>query len=214
MAELLRVESLSAGYGSAVVLHDVSLSIAEGDTLALLGRNGVGKSTLIGTLAGRHHPAWRTHESRRHRAGTPALARRAAAGIGWRRRSATSSKSLTVHENLTAVERPGRGRDPGRRRGSTRCFGRLAERRGNLGNQLSGGEQQMLAVGRALAPQSAPPAARRAARGPRAPSSSRNCWPRSAASLREEGISAIIVEQHPQMILRFPTPRSCWSRAR
>src|SRR3954465_14028502 len=147
MAELLRVEGLSAGYGEAVVLNGVSFALGEGETLALLGRNGTGKTTLINTLAG----ATRQH------AGTIALGGatlntlpshlRAAAGIGWVPQERNIFKSLTVHENLTAVAREGRW-TPQR---VYEMFPRLAERKGNLGTQLSGGEQQMLAVGRALA---------------------------------------------------------------
>src|SRR3569832_49837 len=107
MPDLLRVEHLSAGYGEAVVIDDVSFSLGEGQTLALLGRNGTGKTTLINTLAG---------ATRRH-AGTITLAGaalhtlpshlRAAAGIGWVPQERIIFKSLTVLENLTAVARPG-----------------------------------------------------------------------------------------------------------
>src|ERR1700750_2993114 len=146
MAELLKVENLSAGYGEAVVLNGVSFALDEGKTLALLGRNGTGKTTLINTLAGatRQHGASITlagaalHKLPSHQ--------RAAAGIGWVPQERNIFKSLTVHENLTAVARPGRWT-------TDKVYGlfpRLAERRQNLGNQLSGGEQQMLAVGRAL----------------------------------------------------------------
>ena len=151
--ELLRIEGLSAGYGEAVVLQGISLALPEGDTLALLGRNGTGKTTLINTLAG----ATRQH------AGTVSLGgvalhklpphERAAAGIGWVPQERNIFKSLTVHENLTAVARPGRKGSTARPWTPERVyemFPRLAERKTNLGTQLSGGEQQMLAVGRAL----------------------------------------------------------------
>ena len=153
MTELLKVDNLSAGYGEAVVLHGVSVSIQEGETLALLGRNGTGKTTFMNTLAG----ATRQH------GGTIALGgaalhklpqhERAAAGIGWVPQERNIFKSLTVDENLTAVARPARA---GRKAAMWtparvyELFPRLAERKTNLGTQLSGGEQQMLAVGRAL----------------------------------------------------------------
>ena len=154
MAEqvLLQTDELSAGYGEAVVIHDVSLKLAEGQTLALLGRNGTGKTTLINTLAG----VTRQHGGSILLAGQPlhklAPHQRAAAGIGWVPQERNIFKSLTVHENLTAVERPARA---GSKQAWTparvyEMFPRLAERKGNLGTQLSGGEQQMLAVGRAL----------------------------------------------------------------
>ncbi|MES2939795.1 MAG: ABC transporter ATP-binding protein [Pseudomonadota bacterium] len=196
MPDLLKVERLSAGYGEAVVLHGVSFSLAEGQTLALLGRNGTGKTTLINTLAG----ATRQHGGAIELNGRPlhklASHERAAAGIGWVPQERNIFKSLTVHENLTAVERPGRW-TPAR---VYEMFPRLAERKGNLGTQLSGGEQQMLAVGRALVV------------NPRlllldepleglAPIIVAELLRAIARITRDEGLAAIIVEQHPQAIL-------------
>ena len=147
MAELIRAESLTAGYGDAVVLDDVSLALDEGGSLAVLGRNGVGKTTLLLTLLGLTRlkrgklvlqgeditrlPTWR----------------RAHAGLGWVPQERHMFPSLTVEEHLTCVER---------RRGAWnlervyRLFPRLEERKRNFGLQLSGGEQQMLAIARAL----------------------------------------------------------------
>lgn len=147
MSELLRVDNLSAGYGEAVVLSGVSLSLDEGQTLALLGRNGTGKTTLINTLAG----ATRQHGGSIMLGGralhTLAPYERAAAGIGWVPQERNIFKSLTVEENLTAIMRPGKwGLEE-----IYAMFPRLAERKRNMGNQLSGGEQQMLAIARALA---------------------------------------------------------------
>jgi len=146
MAELLSIEQLSAGYGEAVVLSNVSLTLNEGQALALLGRNGMGKTTLINTIVG----------ATRYIAGKIALDgrditrlrpdQRAHLGVGWVPQERNIFRSLTVHENLTAVARPGRW-TPDK---VYALFPRLAERRQNLGNQLSGGEQQMLAVSRAL----------------------------------------------------------------
>ena len=146
MPELLRIEQLSAGYGEAVVLSGISLSLAEGQALALLGRNGMGKTTLINTIVG----------VTRCFSGSIALDgrdltklradQRAHAGVGWVPQERNIFKSLTVHENLTAVARPGRWTTEK----VYAMFPRLNERRQNLGNQLSGGEQQMLAVARAL----------------------------------------------------------------
>src|SRR5215468_10572071 len=146
MPELLRIERLTAGYGEAVVLDQVSLTLAEGKSLALLGRNGMGKTTLINSIVG----------VTRHLGGTIRLDgrditplrpdQRAHAGIGWVPQERNIFKSLTVEENLTAVALPG----PWTVGKVYEMFPRLAERRGNLGNQLSGGEQQMLAIGRAL----------------------------------------------------------------
>ena len=113
----------------------------------MLGRNGVGKTTLLATIMGHtRHAAGRIAFARpRHRA--PASHRRARAGLGFVPQEREIFPSLTVDENLTVAARPG---NVDARARSTSCFPRLAERRRNMGNQLSGGEQQMLAIGRAL----------------------------------------------------------------
>ena len=194
--ELLSVRGLKAGYGQAVVVQGVDLSIAEGASLALLGRNGTGKTTLLNSIVG---------VTRRH-AGSVFLGghdvthlpphRRAAAGIGWVPQERNIFKSLTVHENLTAVARPGKW-DPD---GVYTMFPRLAERKHNLGTQLSGGEQQMLAMARALVV------------NPRlllldepleglAPIVVEELLRSIARVVRDEGLSAVIVEQNPRLIL-------------
>ena len=146
MAELLAVEGLTAGYGDSVVLEDVALTVDEGDSLALLGRNGMGKTTLLVTLMG----FTRMHRGTlRWRGGDLAALpthRRSRAGIGWVPQERFMFPSLTVEEHLTAVARPG----PWTLSRVYEIFPRLSERRANFGNQLSGGEQQMLAIGRAL----------------------------------------------------------------
>ncbi|MGJ7484152.1 ABC transporter ATP-binding protein [Variovorax sp. LT2P21] len=193
---LLQIDDLSAGYGEAVVLTGISLTLAEGRTLALLGRNGTGKTTLINTLAG----ATRQHGGRIVLGGVElnrqASHRRAAAGIGWVPQERNIFKSLTVHENLTAVARPGHW-TPER---VYAMFPRLAERKGNLGTQLSGGEQQMLAVARALV------------LNPRlllldepleglAPIIVEELLRAIRRITQDDGLAAIIVEQHPQAVL-------------
>ena len=196
MTQLLQVEQLSAGYGDAVVLNDVNLSLGEGQTLALLGRNGVGKTTFMDTLAG----ATRQHGGRITLGGVslhslPSHAR-AAAGIGWVPQERNIFKSLTVHENLTAVARPGAW-TPQR---AYEMFPRLAERKGNLGTQLSGGEQQMLAVARALVLNPKLLLLDEPLEG-LAPIIVEELLRAIARITREEGLSAVIVEQHPQAIL-------------
>ena len=146
MADLLAIENLRAGYGEAVVLPDLSLSLEEGEVLALLGRNGTGKTTLINSIVG----------VTRRFSGTVRLGglditsmrpdQRARAGIGWVPQERNIFRSLTVEENMTAVAQPG----PWTVAKVYDMFPRLQERRNNFGNQLSGGEQQMLAIGRAL----------------------------------------------------------------
>jgi branched-chain amino acid transport system ATP-binding protein len=145
MAELLRVEGLSSGYGAARVVNNVSFALSEGQSLALLGRNGVGKTTLINTLIGvttRH--AGRIFIEGEDVAALPPHAR--AARIGWVPQERDIFRSLSVEENLSAVARPG----PWTESRVYEMFPRLGERRRNGGRQLSGGEQQMLAIGRAL----------------------------------------------------------------
>ncbi len=146
MAELLRVEALSSGYGAARVVNNVSFALAEGRSLALLGRNGVGKTTLIDTLIGvATRQGGRLFLAGRDVTALPPHAR-ALAGIGWVPQERNIFRSLAVEENLTAVAQPG----PWTLARVYDMFPRLHERRRNGGRQLSGGEQQMLAIGRAL----------------------------------------------------------------
>ena len=193
---LLHIDDLSAGYGEAVVLTGVSLTLGEGRTLALLGRNGTGKTTLINTLAG----ATRQHGGRLVLGGVElnrlAPHRRAAAGIGWVPQERNIFKSLTVDENLTAVARPGHW-TPER---AYAMFPRLAERKGNLGTQLSGGEQQMLAVARALMLNPKLLLLDEPLEG-LAPIIVEELLRSIARLVRDEGLSAIIVEQNPRLIL-------------
>jgi len=196
MAELLRVRGLRSGYGEAVVVQGVDLTLDEGQSLALLGRNGTGKTTLIDTLVG----------VTRHHGGTIALAgrditalpahRRAAAGIGWVPQERNIFKSLTVAENLTAVARPG----PWTVERAYAMFPRLAERSANMGNQLSGGEQQMLAVARALVLNPKLLLLDEPLEG-LAPIVVEELLRSIARVVRDEGMSAIIVEQNPRLIL-------------
>jgi branched-chain amino acid transport system ATP-binding protein len=196
MADLLQVEDLSAGYGEAVVLNGVSVSLPQGQTLALLGRNGTGKTTFMNTLAGatRRHGGTITLDGvALHKV---PLHLRAAAGIGWVPQERNIFKSLTVDENLTAVARPGAW-TPAR---VYEMFPRLAERKTNLGTQLSGGEQQMLAVGRALVLNPKLLLLDEPLEG-LAPIIVQELLRAIRRITRDEGLSAIIVEQHPKAIL-------------
>ena len=145
-APLLELRDLRSGYGDSVIVDGVSLSLAEGGSLAVLGRNGVGKSTLLLTIMGqarlrRGEILWR---------GSPvtrvAMHRRARLGIGWVAQEREIFPSLTVEENLGVAARPGAWT----LEHAYGLFPRLAERRRHRGDQLSGGEQQMLAIARAL----------------------------------------------------------------
>ena len=146
MAELLKLENVWAGYGDAVVLEDISFALEAGGSLALLGRNGMGKTTLLSTLMGatRFQSGRMTLDSR-DLVAIPSHAR-AALGLGWVPQERDIFASLSVEENLTVVARPG----PWTLGRIYEMFPRLQERRANMGNQLSGGEQQMLAMARAL----------------------------------------------------------------
>jgi branched-chain amino acid transport system ATP-binding protein len=196
MPDVLTIEKLSAGYGEAVVLREISFTIPEGKSMALLGRNGMGKTTLLNTIVG----------VTRYRGGRISLDgnditkmrpdQRAHAGIGWVPQERNIFKSLTVEENLTAIARPGTWNIEK----VYDMFPRLKERRGNLGSQLSGGEQQMLAIGRALI------------LNPRimlldepleglAPILVEELLVALQRIIREEKISAILVEQNAKKIL-------------
>ena len=200
MAELLRVEQLRAGYGEAVVVQGVDFALAEGESLALLGRNGTGKTTLLNTLVG----VTRRHGGRivlggRDVTALPAHAR-AAAGIGWVPQERNIFRSLTVAENLTAVARPG----PWTPARVYAMFPRLEERQANMGNPLSGGEQQMLAVGRALVLNPKLLLLDEPLEG-LAPNLVCELLLSIERVVRDEGISAIIVEQNPRLILPITT---------
>jgi branched-chain amino acid transport system ATP-binding protein len=196
MPDLLAVEALSAGYGEAVVLSGVSLRLVEGEALALLGRNGMGKTTLINSIVG----------VTRYFGGNIVLDgsditglrpdQRAHAGIGWVPQERNIFKSLTVQENLTAVARPGRWTADK----VYALFPRLAERRHNLGNQLSGGEQQMLAVGRALVLNPRVMLLDEPLEG-LAPILVDELLAALRRVIRDEGTSAILVEQNAKKIL-------------
>jgi branched-chain amino acid transport system ATP-binding protein len=198
MPDALRFEQVTAGYGDAIVLHRLGFELAQGQSLAILGRNGVGKTTLLETLMGNTRvmsgvvrwqgqdiTSWRPHQ-------------RARAGLGWVPQEREVFPSLTVEENLTVVARRG----PWNLRRVYEMFPRLQERRRNFGNQLSGGEQQMLAIGRALMTNPklllldepmeglAPLIVEELARSVR-----KLC--------EQEGLPSIVVEQHPVLALEM-----------
>jgi branched-chain amino acid transport system ATP-binding protein len=196
MADLLSVERLRAGYGEAIVLSDVTLALEAGKSLALLGRNGMGKTTLVNSIVG----------VTRYRGGTIRLGgrditrlrpdQRAHAGVGWVPQERNIFKSLTLHENLTAVARPG----PWSPEKVYALFPRLGERRDNMGNQLSGGEQQMLALGRALVLNPKVVLLDEPLEG-LAPIIIEELLAAVKRITREEGVSAILVEQSAHLVL-------------
>jgi branched-chain amino acid transport system ATP-binding protein len=143
---VLELDAVSAGYGETVVIEDIRLSLAEGETLSIIGRNGVGKTTLLATVMG--HNTLHGGDVRLHGRTIARLAphRRNWAGLGYVPQEREIFPSLTVRENLEVAARPGAWTLDK----VHALFPRLAERQANRGNQLSGGEQQMLAIARAL----------------------------------------------------------------
>jgi branched-chain amino acid transport system ATP-binding protein len=193
---LLALRGIRAGYGDAVVLDDVSLEVPAEGSLAVLGRNGVGKSTLLLTIMGytdvaRGRIAWRG-------ADITALAphRRAQQGLGWVAQEREIFPSLTVEENLTVAARRGRWD-----RGAVyRLFPPLAERRRHRGSHLSGGEQQMLAIARALMTNPALLLLDEPLEG-LAPIVVEELTRAIRQMTREEGTACVLVEQHAEIAL-------------
>ena len=196
MSELLALEKVSAGYGESIVLEDVSFAMNEGESLALLGRNGVGKTSLLVTLMG----LTRLRGGSIRWCGSDIVRvptyKRAHAGLGWVPQERFMFPSLSVEEHLTVVERGGKWD----LKKIYQIFPRLHERRNNMGNQLSGGEQQMLAIARALMV------------SPRillldepmeglAPIIVQELLKVIRRLVSEEGMSVIVVEQHARMAL-------------
>jgi branched-chain amino acid transport system ATP-binding protein len=143
---ILSLNKVRAGYGDALVLQDVSVNVPENGALAVLGRNGVGKSTMLLTIMGNTQMRSGTITFRGTDISRMPTHSRARTGIGWVAQEREIFPSLTVEENLTTTARTGKWDLAA----TYQMFPRLQERRRNMGNQLSGGEQQMLAIARAL----------------------------------------------------------------
>jgi branched-chain amino acid transport system ATP-binding protein len=197
MAEmLLAFENIRAGYDEAIVLDGISFEVPEHGSLAVLGRNGVGKSTLILTIMGFTQVklgkvTWRGTDITRL-----SPHRRANAGLGWVAQEREVFPSLPLEENLCVASRPGRWDLAA----VYELFPRLAERRTNMGNQLSGGEQQMLAIARALMTNPALLLLDEPLEG-LAPIIVEELAAAIRRMLTQEGTAIILIEQHAELAL-------------
>jgi len=197
MAEtLLALEHVRAGYNDAVVLDDISLEIPEQGSMAVLGRNGVGKTTLLLTIMGHTDVIRGTILWRGQDVTAMAAHRRARLGLGWVAQEREIFPSLSLEENLNVAARPGRWD----LNAVYNLFPRLGERRRNMGHQLSGGEQQMLAIARALMTNPALLLLDEPLEG-LAPIIIEELTEALKRMMVQQGTAAILVEQHAELAL-------------
>ena len=199
-AALVAVRDLNVHYGESHVLRGVSLAIRPGETVGLLGRNGMGKSTLIRTIMG-HVRASGGQVDIRGADGTRMRPDRVArAGVAYVPEGRAIFPNLSVRENLAVAARPGvSGRDDWPFDRILATFPRLAERLDHGGQQLSGGEQQMLAIGRALTTNPDLLILDEATEG-LAPLIVREIW-RIIGEIRQSGIASLIVDRNFRSVL-------------
>jgi branched-chain amino acid transport system ATP-binding protein len=195
---LLAVRDIRAGYGESVVLDGISLEVAEGGSLAVLGRNGVGKSTLLLTIMGYTDVGGGAIEWRGRDITRLPPHRRARDGLGWVAQERDIFPSLTVEENLTVASRPGRWT----LEAVYDLFPALAERRQNMGNHLSGGEQQMLTIARTLMTNPAILLLDEPLEG-LAPTIVELLVDAIERMVSAEGMAFVLVEQHAELALRL-----------
>ncbi len=197
MTSALELIDVSAGYGETVVLEDVNLSLAKGESLSVIGRNGVGKTTLLATIMGHttlHKGALTLNGKSLNRV---PIHRRAASGLGFVPQEREIFPSLTVRENLDVGARAGEWTDER----LFELFPNLKERLGNRGNQLSGGEQQMLSIARALKTNPSVLLMDEPTEG-LAPVIV-EALAAAMARLRETGLTIVLVEQNSRIALEF-----------
>ena len=200
-APLLRIEALEAGYGAAQVLFGVTLDIEAGSVTTLIGRNGMGKTTTIRTVFGLIRPkAGRVQVEGRDLAGAPPY-RIAQAGLGYVPEGRHIFPRLGVEENLTATAASRHGRSAWTLERVYQFFPRLKERRANLGTQLSGGEQQMLAIGRALMTNPKLLVLDEATEG-LAPVVRAEIW-QALEALKREGLAILVVDKNLEALARL-----------
>ena len=209
MTDALRLSGVRAGYGETVVLEDVGFALAERGSLAILGRNGVGKTTLLATIMG--HTTF--HAGSIEFNGKPIsqmpVHQRNRIGIGYVPQARDIFASLSVVENLDVAARPGRWTAER----VFELFPRLAERRSHMGNQLSGGEQQMLATGRALMGNPTLLLMDEPLEG-LAPIIVETLLKALQRLIREESLTVILVEQHAKLALEVTETALVLNRGR
>ncbi len=199
MAEpVLELSDVRSGYGEAVVLDGVSVALPAHGSLAILGRNGVGKTTLLLTTMGFVPLARGSVHLGGQDISRLAPHLRAQAGLGWVPQERDIFPSLSVEENLTVAARPGRW-DLGSVYG---LFPRLKERQGNMGNQLSGGEQQMLTIARTLMTNPAVLMLDEPLEG-LAPIIVEELVAAVRRMSADEGMALVLIEQHAEVALRL-----------
>ncbi|HEX6690274.1 MAG TPA: ABC transporter ATP-binding protein [Burkholderiales bacterium] len=209
MPDALRVSGLHAGYGETVILEDVAFALPENGALAVLGRNGVGKTTLLATIMG--HTTLHAGSialNARPIQNDPVYAR-SRAGIGYVPQEREIFPSLSVEENLTVAGRPGRWSIER----VYDLFPRLKERRHHRGNQISGGEQQMLSIGRALMGNPSLLLLDEPLEG-LAPIIIENLLLSIKRLITEESLAVILVEQHAKVALQVTREALVLSRGR
>jgi len=209
MPDALKLSSVHAGYGETVVLEDIGFSLPERGSLAVLGRNGVGKTTLLSTLIGHttFHSGSIEYQGRPI-AGLPAY-ERARLGIGYVPQEREIFPSLTVEENLTVAAQPGRWT----LERVYELFPGIARRRSHMGNQISGGEQQMLAIGRALMGNPSLLLMDEPLEG-LAPIIVEALLKALARLIREESLTVVLVEQHAKLALEVTQDALVLNRGR
>jgi branched-chain amino acid transport system ATP-binding protein len=209
MADGLKLSDVCAGYGETVVLEDIAFSLPERGSLAVLGRNGVGKTTLLATLIGHTTFHAGSIEYQGRAIGELPAYDRARLGIGYVPQEREIFPSLTVEENLTVAARPG----PWTLERVYGLFPSIERRRSHMGNQISGGEQQMLAIGRALMGNPALLLMDEPLEG-LAPIIVETLLRALARLIREESLTVILVEQHAKLALEVTQEALVLNRGR
>ena len=213
MPDVLSISGLRAGYGETVILEDVALALPENGALAVLGRNGVGKTTLLATIMG--HTT--LHAGKIVLAEKPIeqmpVYARSRAGIGYVPQEREIFPSLSVEENLTVAQQAKSGPSRWTLERVYELFPRLAERRHHRGNQISGGEQQMLAIGRALMGNPGVLLLDEPLEG-LAPIIVENLLSSIKKLVSEEALAIILVEQHAKVALQVTQDAIVLSRGR